>query len=168
MCCYSLPCVRKSLLNRKNNYWSPKSPDFGATLQRLESLDSFHFMSQPILILGDTLAIAIITIIGFATHGEAELSFLPRMAAIFFPLSIAWFLLAPSLGLFQPEIASNLKQLWRPALTALFAAPLAAILRGFILNAPVIPIFAAVLASTAAFGMVAWRLIWYWIARRVT
>ena len=123
-------------------------------------------MKTSILILGDLLAIAIITIIGFATHGEAGLSFLPRMAAIFFPLSISWFLLAPSLGLFQRETVSNPRQLWRPALAAFFAAPLAAVLRGFLLNAPIIPIFAVVLAATSALGMFIWRLIWYGFARR--
>jgi hypothetical protein len=43
----------------------------------------------------------------------------------------------------------------------IFAASLAAVLRGFLLNAPVIPIFAAVLAATSALGMVIWRWIWY-------
>ena len=118
-------------------------------------------MNHYILILGDLLAIALVTFIGFATHGEAELSFLPRMAALFFPLSISWLLLAPALGLFQRQITANSKQLWRPALGMIFAAPLAAVLRGFILNAPIIPIFAAVLAATSALGMVIWRWIWY-------
>jgi hypothetical protein len=120
-------------------------------------------MNNVILILGDTLAIALLTIIGFATHNEADVSFLPRMAALFFPLSLSWFLLAPSMRLFQPETTSNLKQLWRPALAGLFAAPFGAMLRGFILNAPIIPIFVAVLAAVAALGMVIWRglyLLW--------
>lgn len=118
-------------------------------------------MSKRILILGDILAIAFITVVGFATHGEAGLAFLPRMAAIYFPLSISWFLLAPALGLFQQETTSNPKQLWRPALTALFAAPLAAVLRGLLLNAPVIPIFAVVLGATTALGMVIWRGLYF-------
>ena len=122
-------------------------------------------MNKSILILGDLLAIALVTLIGFATHGEADVSFVPRMAAIYFPLSISWFLLAPSLGLFQPETTSHPKQLWRPALAMIFAAPLAAVLRGFILNAPVIPVFAAVLAGTSALGMVVWRLIWWGLLR---
>ena len=105
------------------------------------------------------------TIIGFATHGEADVSFAPRMAALYFPLSVAWFLLAPALGLFQGEITSNPKQLWRPALAMIFAAPLAAVLRGFILNAPVIPIFAAVLAFVSAFGMVLWRGLYFRLLR---
>jgi DUF3054 family protein len=121
--------------------------------------------SKSTLIIGDIFAIALVNLVGFATHGEADLAFLPRMAALFFPLSVSWFLLAPALGLFQREITSNPKQLWRPVLAMIFAAPLAAVLRGFILNAPVIPIFAAVLAATSALGMVIWRLIWYWLVR---
>jgi DUF3054 family protein len=89
------------------------------------------------------------------------------MAAIFFPLSIAWFGLAPALGLFQEQTASNPKQLWRPALTALFAASLAAVLRGFLLNAPVIPIFAVVLGATFAFGMVIWRGLYFLLKLKV-
>jgi hypothetical protein len=114
-----------------------------------------------ILYVGDALVIAALTLIGFITHGETNLSFLPRMGALFVPLVISWFLLAPWFGLFQKEIVSHPGQLWRPALTMFFAAPLAAVLRGFILNAPVIPIFAAVLAGTSALGMFVWRLIWY-------
>jgi len=119
--------------------------------------------SKSRLILGDLLAIFLVTVIGFVTHGEADVSFLPRMAALYFPLSISWFLLAPSLGLFRGETTSHAKQLWRPALAMIFAAPLAAVLRGFILNAPVIPVFAVVLAVTSALGMVIWRglfLLW--------
>jgi len=123
-------------------------------------------MNKSVLILGDTLTIAFVTIIGFVSHGESGLSFLPRMAAIFFPLSVSWFLLAPAMGLFQQGTASNPKQLWRPALTALFAAPLAAVLRAFILNAPVIPIFAVVLGVTMALGIVIWRVLCLLFDRR--
>jgi hypothetical protein len=122
-----------------------------------------EFMNRSFLIIGDLLAIALLTVIGFATHGETDLSFLPRMAALFFPLSLSWFLLAPALGLFQQEVISAPRQLWRPALTALFAAPLAAVLRGFILSSPVLSIFAVVLAVVSALGMVIWRglyLLW--------
>ncbi len=122
-------------------------------------------MNRPVLILGDLLVIAMITLIGFASHGEANVTVLPRMAAVFFPLAVSWFVLAPALGLFQPETIANPRQLWRPALSALFAAPLATIVRGFLLNQPVIPIFAVVLATTCALGMVIWRVIWYWIAK---
>lgn len=123
-------------------------------------------MNTSLLVLGDLLAIALVTFIGFATHGEAGLAFLPRMAAAYFPLTISWFLLAPSLGLFQPDVVSTPRQLWRPALAAFFVAPFAAVLRGFLLNAPIIPIFAAVLATTLALGMVIWRGVWYGLLKR--
>jgi hypothetical protein len=119
------------------------------------------------LIAGDLLAIALVTAIGFATHGEAGVAFLPRMAAIFLPLSLAWFVLAPSLGLFHQETVASPRQLWRSALAMAFAAPLAAILRGLILNAPIIPIFGLVLSATSAFGMLVWRMVWWkWGAKR--
>jgi hypothetical protein len=123
-------------------------------------------MNLSILVVGDLLAIALVTLIGFATHGEADVSFLGRMAAFYFPLSISWLLLSPALGLFQIDKASDIKQLWRPALAGLFAAPFAAMLRGFLLSAPIIPIFAAVLAATTALGMVLWRVMFLFWNRR--
>ena len=122
--------------------------------------------NRSVLILGDILAIGIITLIGFATHGETDLSFLPRMAATFFPLVMAWFLLAPRLGLFKEEVIYDARQLWRPALTALFAAPLAAVLRGLMLNAAIIPIFAIVLGAFSALGMAVWRALYFLLNRK--
>ena len=124
--------------------------------------------NRSILILGDILAIGLVTLIGFATHGETDLSFLPRMAATFLPLVIGWFLLAPRLGLFQDEVIYHARQLWRPALTALFAAPLAAVLRGLMLNTPIIPIFAVVLGVTSTLGMVVWRALYFLLNRKVS
>ena len=118
------------------------------------------------LVAGDILAIAIVTIIGFATHGEASLSFLPRMFAAFIPLAVAWFLLAPWFGLFQQEVITNPTLLWRPVLVMLLAGPFAVVLRGLIINAPIIPIFAVVLSATSAFGMLVWRGIYFLLNRR--
>jgi hypothetical protein len=108
----------------------------------------------------------IIILIGFATHRETGLSFLPRMGALFFPLMISWLLVAPWLELFQEEIIFNPKQLWRPAFAILFAAPLATVLRGLILNAPIIPIFVIVLGGTLTLGMTLWRGIYFLMNRR--
>lgn len=119
-----------------------------------------------ILIAGDLLAIAVVTVIGFATHNEADVSFLPRMAIVFFPLTVPWFLLAPWLGLFQQAITSNPKQLWRPAFVMIFAASLAVVIRGLILGAPIIPIFAVVLGVTSALGMLIWRGIFFLLNRK--
>jgi len=125
-------------------------------------------MKKYILVLGDLLAIALVTFIGFATHGEAGFSSLPRMGATFFPLIISWFILAPALGLFQEQTVLHTEQLWRPVLAMAFAAPFAAVLRGFILNAPIIPIFAVVLIATSAFGMLAWRGVYLFLQRKRT
>ena len=123
-------------------------------------------MKRGLLILGDLVAIAVLTVIGFATHGEAELSFLSRMAATFVPLAVSWFALAPTLGLFDAERVHNAHQLWRPALTAFFAAQLAVILRGLWLNAAVLPLFGLILGATSALGMFVWRGIWIWIEKK--
>jgi len=124
-------------------------------------------MKNYFLILGDILAILTVTFIGFATHGELDTSFIRRMSALFFPLVVAWFVLSLWLGLFQPGITSNPKQLWRPALAMLFAVPLAAVLRGLILNAAIIPVFVVVLSATSAFGMLIWRGIYFLLNRKV-
>lgn len=120
---------------------------------------------KQILVPGDILALLIITIIGFATHGEADLSFLPRMLAAFIPLIVAWFLISPWFGLFQSEITSNSKHLWRPVLAMIFAGPLAVVLRGLILNAPVVPVFAVVFSTTSAFAVLVWRGIYFFLIR---
>ncbi len=137
----------------------------GRTMVRPFYLENKTMKKTTLLILGDLLAIALVTVIGFATHGETGLSFLPRMAVAFFPISLAWFVLAPALGLFRVENVSEPKQLWRPVLAMIFAAPLAAVLRGLLLNAPIIPIFAVVLSSTSAFGMLVWRALYLWFTR---
>jgi len=66
-----------------------------------------------ILIIGDVLAFAILNIIGFATHKETGVSFLPRMAVAFFPIVFAWFVLAPWFGLFDETVINNSKNLFR-------------------------------------------------------
>jgi Protein of unknown function (DUF3054) len=119
-----------------------------------------------ILFAGDTLAIAILTLIGFVTHGETAILVLPRMAAVLFPLTITWFVLASALGLFREDVIHNARQLWRPALTALFAVPFAVVLRGLLLNAPILPIFALVLGTFFALGMSIWRTTYLWMARK--
>ena len=117
--------------------------------------------SKWILIVGDIIALAIITVIGFATHGETDLSFAPRMFTTFIPLAVGWFLIGPWLGLFNSQITSAPKQLWRPPLAMLLAAPMAAILRAAMLNAIALPLFAMILGGSAALGMLIWRGVYF-------
>lgn len=118
------------------------------------------------LVLGDSLSIATLTIIGFATHGELQASFLARMFTTFLPLLTGWFLIAPWLGLFRPEITKEPRQLWRPLLAMLLAAPIAATLRAVMLNTVVLPLFVGILGATCAFGIFLWRAIWLLIQRK--
>jgi len=118
------------------------------------------------LILGDILAIAIVTIIGFATHGEAGVALVPRMLTTFAPLTLGWFLLAPFFGLFNPTIFSNPRQLWRPVLAMVFVGPLAALLRAVLLNTVVIPIFGVVLSGSAGLALLVWRTLYWWLQRK--
>lgn len=123
--------------------------------------------NKRILIIGDILAIADITIIGFVTHGETEASYLPRMGTTFFPVLIAWFLITPWFGLFEAQVITNPKNLWRVALAVLFAAPFAAVLRSVLLDDDVLPLFVLILGGSNALGMMLWRWIYILIAQRI-
>ncbi len=123
-------------------------------------------MRKNMLVIGDILAIAILTVIGFVTHGEVGASFLPRMAAAFFPALIGWFLLAPWFGLFNEDVAADHKLIWRVPLTMLFAAPLAVIIRAALLQSTALPIFALVFGATNALGLLVWRWIYVYLSRR--
>ncbi len=122
---------------------------------------------KSILILGDVITLATLTVIGFATHGETGLSFLSRMAAAFVPMTFGWFVLAPWLGLFDDTVVTAPKNLFRIPLAMLFAAPLAVILRAAWLNTAGLPIFALALGGANAIGMLVWRGIYIFIAKRM-
>jgi len=122
--------------------------------------------SKLALITGDILALAIITLIGFASHGETDISFIPRMFTTFIPLLVSWFLIAPWLGLFNAQTTSDPKQLWRPPLATLLATPMAAILRAAMLNAVALPLFTLILGGSAALGMLVWRVVWYLLSQK--
>ena len=117
--------------------------------------------SSLVLISGDILALAVITVIGFASHGETDISFVPRMLTTFIPLVVSWFLIAPWLGLFNAQVTSDLKQLWRPPLAMLLAAPMTTILRAAMLNGVALPLFALILGGSAAIGMLVWRGLYF-------
>ena len=114
---------------------------------------------KKILIIGDLITLAIFTIIGFATHGEAEVTSILRMGTTFLPLGIGWSLIAPWFGLFDEQVVTNPKLLWRVLPAMLFTAPLAAILRSTMLHSAALPIFVLVLGGTNALAMLLWRAI---------
>jgi hypothetical protein len=116
------------------------------------------------LILGDIIVSGVITLTGFATHGELSLASLPRMLTTFLPLLAGWFLMGPWLGLFGLQNTSY-SMFWRVPLAMLLAAPLASILRAALLDESAIPLFTLVLGGSAAIGMLIWRGLWLWMNR---
>lgn len=121
---------------------------------------------KSILILGDVTAFIILTIVGFAAHGETGLSYLPRMAASFVPTGLAWFLLTPWFGLYDETVILNRKILLRIPLAFLFIAPFAVIVRSVWLGEPVSALFTLVLALSFGFGMTVWRWLYILIVKR--
>jgi len=121
---------------------------------------------KTILILGDIISLAILTVIGFATHGETGFSFLPRMGGIWLPMLFGWFVLSPWFGLSDEQVIISPRNLWRIILVMLFVAPLAATVRAALLGAAMLPLFPLILGGSNAIGMMVWRWIYIFIARR--
>ncbi len=117
-------------------------------------------MKNTVLITGDVVALAVVTLIGFATHGELSPGFLGRMAASFIPLCLGWFLLASSLDLFNDATARARAELWRPAFVMLFAGPFGTLVRSMLLGDEVVPSFAVVFTLTAALALTIWRVLY--------
>jgi hypothetical protein len=116
------------------------------------------------LLIGDIFVLALITITGFATHGEIER--VHRMLTTFIPFIIAWLIIAPIFGLFHDEITREANQLWRVLWAMIAVAPLAAWLRGLWLNTPILPIFVLVILGVSAPIMLLWRIIYLVLLRR--
>jgi hypothetical protein len=123
-------------------------------------------MKKQILIIGDTLAIALLILIGFASHQEMNKSFLPRMGAAFFPVVISWFVIAPWFGLFQEDHLLKMPSHRRIALAAFYASTMAAFLRGLILQSDIPPVFILALGGSAALGMNVWRWLYALLIRK--
>lgn len=118
------------------------------------------------LIAGDILTLALVTIIGFASHGTVETAG-SRMLTTFVPLTAAWFLIAPHLMVYKKELVYDFRQLWRPFWAIILAAPMAAWLRGVILNAPILPSFVLIIGGVSALAILLWRAIFWLVAVRV-
>jgi hypothetical protein len=119
-----------------------------------------------ILVAGDIITLALVTVFGFASHGEAGTAGL-RMLTTFAPLIVAWFFVAPFFGVYESQRAATYRQLWRPFWAMIVAGPMAAWLRSVMLgmtnqnglNTPIWPVFVVVLGGVAALAVLAWRLI---------
>lgn len=114
-----------------------------------------------ILYAGDVIAVAVLTLIGFASHDELSLSYIPRMGATFFPVVIAWIGIAPWLELFDDDFASKPRPYWRITFAALYASTMAAFLRSLILGSGEISVgFLFGLGAASVVGMNVWRWLY--------
>jgi len=117
------------------------------------------------LFAGDVVVLILVTAFGFASHGTLGTAG-SRILATFIPLLIAWLLIAPHLGVFDPSKAVDWRQLWRPFWAMVLAGPMAAFLRGVWLNAPIQPLFVVILGGVSALGLLAWRGLYYLVFGR--
>ena len=118
-----------------------------------------------LLVTGDAVVLALVTLYGFASHdllGSAGW----RLLSTFGPLLLSWFLVSPHLRVFDLQRVAQPRQLWRPFWAMVLAGPLAAFLRGLILDAPIIPLFVIVLGGISALALLAWRALFLVILLR--
>ena len=118
------------------------------------------------LIIGDIITLIIVTIIGFASHGTAG-SAGTRMLTTLLPLAAAWFLISPHLKVYDKYLVLDWQQLWRPFWSMVLAAPMAAWLRGLMLNSPILPVFVIILGGVSAVAILVWRGIFWLAATRI-
>ena len=114
---------------------------------------------------GDICAIALVTIIGFSSHGSLDTAGL-RILTTFVPMLVAWYLISPFLGVFQSDVITDWRKLWRPALAMVIAAPFAAWLRAILLDTVTSWLFILVLAAVSAAGILVWRGLFAWLMSR--
>ena len=114
------------------------------------------------LLPGDLLVLALVTVVGFASHGSLGSAGL-RPLSTFIPLVVSWLLIGPHLGVFDETRIRDLRQIWRPFWAMVLAAPLAAFLRGVLLGLPIQAIFVVVIGGISALTLALWRLLfWFW------
>jgi len=119
-----------------------------------------------VLIIGDIITLIIVTIIGFASHGTAGTAG-TRMLTTFVPLAAGWFLIAPHLRVYDKNYVLEWRQLWRPFWSMVLAAPMAAWMRGVILDSPILPLFVVILGGFSALGILAWRALFLLVLNRI-
>jgi hypothetical protein len=116
-----------------------------------------------ILLIDDAFVVFVITLFGVSFHQSGPL--IERLPYTFFPFLVAWVVSAAALRLYDPQIYSNIKQLWRVPITAAIAAPIASSARALWLGMPVVPVFAVVMAGALMIGFLLSRLLFALVFR---
>ena len=109
-------------------------------------------------LVGDAIVLAVLTVIGFASH--ATLDEVPRLITTYLAFFVAWMAVAPWFGLFQEPIAVATRQVWRVGWAWVVAAPLGALLRSILLGRGTVDVtFVLVTIIINGLALVAWRLV---------
>ena len=114
-----------------------------------------------VLALGDTLAFLVFAAIGRGSHGEATgLAAIPQVILTAAPFAIAWFIVAPFVGVYRRELVANPRKMAVRTLVGwVLSWPVAMALRGIFVDHAVPPWTFAVIALVVN---AAFLLIWRW------
>ncbi len=134
-----------------------------ATKKNSSALKEGRSISQHIavLALGDMLVFLAFAAIGRGSHGEATgLAAIPQVILTAAPFAIAWFIVAPFVGVYRRELmADPRKMAARTLLGWVLSWPVAMALRGIFVDHAVPPWTFAVIALVVN---AAFLLIWRW------
>ncbi len=113
------------------------------------------------LVAGDTLAFLAFAAIGRNTHGEAVgLAAIPQIIQTAAPFAIAWFIVAPFVGVYRRDLVANPRKMAkRTVIACVLSWPVAMILRGIFVDHGIPPYTFALI--TLVFNT-AILLIWRW------
>lgn len=118
--------------------------------------------NRKVLIAGDVTVLTLVTLAGFIRHGTISTAE-GRILITLIPIGLSWFMIAPFIGVYDQQKMLSWRQLWRPVYAIILASPVAAWLRGWLLDAPVQVIFITVIAAFGSLGLLLWRglfIIW--------
>ncbi len=120
------------------------------------------------LVAGDLVAFHVVTAIGLLSHGELNrLGALGEVVQIAMPFAAGWFVVAPWLGAYRPEVlAQPWHVLGRVALAWLIALPIGLVLWSLVRQKSVQPAFAVVTFITNLVVLLGWRATFALLAAR--
>ncbi|HNP85786.1 MAG TPA: DUF3054 domain-containing protein [Kouleothrix sp.] len=120
------------------------------------------------LAVGDVIAFNIVTAIGLLNHGELTgFGRIGEVITIATPFAVGWFLVAPFLGAFKPDVITQPRRmLARSALSWLLALPIGLLLWSFVRHKTVQPAFAVVTFITNMIVLLGWRGTFAWLSGR--
>jgi hypothetical protein len=116
----------------------------------------------PILLVGDLAAYFLSAVASFAGLGLLGVGGWAPPAIAFGCHFLAWLLLSIPLRLYNSAQAKNSRQLWRPFLGAVFAAPTATWLASLLGQPPFSPEIVAAMAGLTAGLVLVWRALVLW------